>query len=111
VAKKTNAVMKNFFIISLVGDGLLTFRIESAGFLAVLSPIRTRFDLVDKCILLGVNKRLKKPLNFSRAQDITSHGELWNPAHKNACRRDLRFPPHRSNKALPAFPARDPERF
>ena len=31
-------------------------------------------DLVDKCILLGVNKRLKNPLNFSRAQDITSDG-------------------------------------
>ncbi len=61
MAKKTNAVMKNFFIISLVGDGL-TFRTESAGILAVFSPIRTRFDLVDKCILLGVNKRLKKPL-------------------------------------------------
>lgn len=55
MAKKTIVVKKYFFINALMDDSL--------------------FVLVDKCILLGVNKRLKRPLNFSRAQDITSDAE------------------------------------
>jgi hypothetical protein len=68
VAKKITAVKKYFFIIALVDD--------------------VPFVLVDKCILLPVNKRLKKrqPAFFDRPQDITypaqlslRRGILWRP--------------------------------